>query len=511
MEPIPRRRFYAAVSAQEFIVLQRQTEQPLYQQLAGRVADDIRAGVFAAGSKVPSVRKLAGQYGVSISTVTQAYAWLEDQGWISARPQSGYFVRSHVSSAEQQIPPLSAGDKPSAVTKAEFINGMLAKINRPAMINLGAAIPRPDWLPQRVLQTHIQKVSRFHSAEVFDYLFSPGLEELRNQVAVRMRDVNVRCQADDVVITHGCAEALALCLRAVTNPGDLIAVESPCYYGFLQTADMLGLKIIEIPTDPQQGMSVDALQLALQQWPVKVIQVSSRYSNPTGCSMPVEQQKKLMALASQYQVPVIEDDVYGETGYPVARGQAQPPASVLKTYDQDGLVLYCSSFSKTVSAGLRVGWCIPGRWYRQVTERQTFTTFSAASLSQYAMLSYLQNGHYDRHLRQFRVRAANSMQRFIHAIRQYFPPGTRVSEPAGGFILWVCLPEGVSAMDLHYEAAQRSVIIIPGDVFSNTEHFSNYIRINTAITWSEDVEDAIKILAQLVKKQQQKYSGSVGA
>jgi len=482
-------------------MLQRQADQPLYIQLAEQVADDIRNGVYSAGSKVPSVRKLASQRGVSISTVTQSYAWLEDQGWISAKPQSGYFVRSDVTPDMSQVPPLSQGDEPGEVTKAEFINQMLARINQPAMVNLGAAIPHISWLPQRALQTHIQKVSRFQTADVLDYMFSPGLEELRSQIAVRMRDVGVRSTADDIVVTHGCAEALTLCLRAVTQPGDLVAVESPCYYGFLQIANMLGLKIIEIPTDPQTGISIDALKLALQQWPIKVIEVSSRFSNPTGSSIPAEKQQELVQLATEYQVPIIEDDIYGDIAFPTPKGKLPPPTSVLKTYDHEGWVLYCSSFSKTVAAGLRVGWCVPGRWRKQVMERQTFTTFSAASLSQYAMSSYLLNGHYDRHLRQFRAKAATNMQRFIQAIRQYFPSGTKINEPAGGFILWLCLPQGVSAMELHYEALKQSIVVVPGDLFSNTEHFSGYLRINTATPWSDEVEQALKTVGELVSRQ----------
>lgn len=482
-------------------MLQRQAEQPLYLQLADHIADDIREGIYASGSKVPSVRKLAQQHGVSISTVTQAYAWLEDQGWISARPQSGYYVRSDIALGSDERPPLSLGDEPRDVTKGEFINQMLTRINRPATVNLGAAIPHISWLPQRALQTHIQKVSRFQTADVLNYTFSPGVEELRSHIAVRMRDVGVRCLSDDIVVTHGCAEALTLCLRSVTQPGDLVAVESPCYYGFLQIAKMLNLKVIEIPTDPQTGISIDALKLALQQWPIKAIEVSSRYSNPTGCSIPAENQQQLVALAQQYEVPVIEDDIYGDISFPTLRGQKQAVNSVLKTYDKDGWVLYCSSFSKTVAAGLRVGWCIPGRWKNKVMENQTFTTFSASSLSQYALLSYLQNGHYDRHLRQFRTQAATNMQRFIQAVRDYFPQGTKINEPAGGFILWVALPQSVDAMALHYDALQASIVVTPGDLFSNTEHFSNFIRLSAAVPWNEQTEQALKTLGALVEKQ----------
>ena len=481
------------------------TTDPLYRQVARELIADIEAGVYPVGHKVPSVRRLSKTREVSISTVSQAYSWLEDQGWLMARPQSGYYVRSCFSPVPREqvadaLPPASQGEAPAEFTKAGLITDMLGQINRSSQINLGAAIPAPEVLPLRQLQTHINKVSRFHTAAVLDYQFSPGLEALRRQMAARMRDVGVRCLASDIIITNGCAEALTLCLRATMRAGDLLAVESPCYYGVLQVAGLLGLKIIEIPTDPQTGISVEALQLALEQWPVKMVAVNSRYSNPTGSVIPQDNQKMLLRLAEQYDIGIIEDDVYGELGYPGTAGD-QPFNTVLKTFDRDGRVLYCSSFSKTLSAGLRVGWCIPGRWYRQVCEQQTFTTFSAPSLSQYAVSSYLQNGQYDRHLRQLRPKMAEYTRRMLDAVHRYFPPGTKVTEPRGGFILWLALPPPVDATELYHAAARQSVAIVPGGLFSNTGHFDHCIRINTSLPWNKDIDRALQTLATLTAKQ----------
>ncbi len=263
----------------------------LYRQVASQVAKDIEQGVYQAEQKVPSVRKLSKQLQVSISTITQAYALLEDQGLIRAKPQAGYFVRQGASD-EPVPPPLSQGAEPKAVTKIDLINHILANAHEKSSVNLGCAIPDYSFLPYRSLQTHMQKVTRFEMEEVFNYQFSPGLESLRAQIALRMRDVDLRCHADDIVITQGCSEALHLCLSSATQRGDIIAVESPCYYGFLQMAKLRGLKVIEIPTDPSHGISLDALTLALEQWPIKAIMLTSRYSNPTGGSINTEKQKK---------------------------------------------------------------------------------------------------------------------------------------------------------------------------------------------------------------------------
>jgi len=488
-------------------MLSNEKTEPLYRRIACELIADIEAGVYPVGQKIPSVRHMSKIRSVSISTVTQAYSWLEDQGWLMARPQSGYYVRSCFTPALAErepgtLPPASRGGQPTEFTKSALINDMLGQINLPSQINLGAAIPDPKLMPLRQLQTHINKVSRFHTAEILDYQFAPGFEPLRRQLAARMRDVGVRCLADDIIITNGCAEALALVLRATMKAGELIAVESPCYYGLLQVAGLLGLKIIEIPTDPQHGMSLDALQLALQQWPVKMVAINSRYSNPTGAVLAENQQKKLLRLAEEFDIGIIEDDVYGELGHPGTGGE-KPVNTVLKTFDRDGRVLYCSSFSKTLAAGLRVGWCIPGRWFQRVCEQQMFTTFSAPSVSQYAVSSYLENGQYDRHLRQLRPRVAEYMRRMLDAVHSYFPAGTQVTEPQGGFVLWLALPQPVDAKKLYHAASQRSVTIVPGGLFSNTRQFDHCIRLNSSLAWNSELDNALKILAQLTEEQLQ--------
>lgn len=466
----------------------------LYRQIADELAEDIEQGMYHAGQKVPSVRQMAKQRAVSISTINQAYGLLEDRGFIRSKPQSGYFVREGIELVSTP-PPMSSGSEPEEVTKASIISQMLATCNQPTHVNLGAAIPDLNCTPYHSLQAHIQKASRFQAREVFNYLFAPGHEPLRNQIAIRMREVNVRCHHDDIVITHGCAEAIALALRCNTQAGDIVAVESPCYYGFLQQANLLGLKVIEIPTDPNTGISVDALTLALQQWPIKVVAVTSRYSNPTGATLSEQKQRDLVSLAKRYDIKIIEDDVYGELGFD------QPIRTVLKSFDDDGRVIYCSSFSKTISPGLRIGWMLAGSSTKAVVDNQMFNTFSPSALSQYAMSSYLQTGHLDKHLRNMRKFYSDNIDRMVNTIRQHFPKCTRVSRPKGGFILWVCLPDEVSVVKLQTECLAHNINIVPGDIFSNGDEFSHYMRLNCAIPWNETVESALKKVGTLASKQ----------
>ncbi len=478
----------------------------LYRQVAADLANDIEQGVYLAEQKIPSVRKLSKQLQVSISTINQAYALLEDQGLIRAKPQAGYFVRKGAND-EPVAPPVSQGGQPKAVTKTELINHVLENVNEKSSIDLGCAIPNHSFLPYRSLQTHMQKVTRFNMEEVFKYQFSPGLESLRSQIALRMRDVGLRCHADDIVITQGCSEALHLCLSSATQRGDIIAVESPCYYGFLQMAKLRGLKVIEIPTDPTHGISTDALKLALEQWSIKAVMVTSRYSNPTGGSISSEKQKQLVELARQFDCQIIEDDIYGEmplennlginSGF---KGNREPINTVIKTHDVDDRVMYCSSYSKTVGPGLRIGWCIPGRNKKSVIQAQRFSTMATSSLPQLTMASYLQNGHYDKHLRSLRQRVTENIKLFSQAVQLYFPKETRLAIPTGGFILWICLPENVSSIELLHRAQAESISIIPGDIFSNSDQFKNYIRLNCATPWNEGVKQAIARLGEMVEE-----------
>ncbi len=488
-------------------MLERTLEKPLYLQLADSLAADIQSGVFPVGHKIPSVRKMSAQKGVSISTVSQAYAWLEDQGWLQARPQSGYYVRSAFAAndpeGEPRLPVSEPEKTPTKVTKVELITELLDELKTPSMVNLGATIPEDSLMPQRQLQQHIQKAARYHIDEVLQYQFSPGYPALRQQLAVRMRDAGVHCGASEIVVTHGCVEALTLCLRATTKPGDLLAVESPCYYGFLQLAELLGLNVLEIPTDPQTGMSVEALELALSQWPIKVVLLTARFSNPHGSIIPVARQKQLVSLARRYDIDLLEDDIYGELAFigdkgPNSARAADGAFSALKAWDTDGRVMYCSSFSKTLSAGLRLGWCLPGRHFKQVVKEQTFTTFSASTLSQYAVQSYLQHGHYDRHLRKLRQVITENFARFKLEIRRFFPEETLISCPNGGYCLWIQLPDGIDSTKLYHLARERSITVVPGSLFSNSDRFDHYLRLNIAVPWNDKLEEALRTLGQLV-------------
>jgi len=462
----------------------------LYQRIAHQLAEDIRRGVYRPGERVPSVRKMSMQLSVSHATVLQAYANLEDQGMIRARPQSGFYVH-HTPALTAPTPDIAQVERPTLVTRSSIINEVLSDSRREGLIPLGAAVPHVDYLPVRALHQQLAKVTRFQSQRAFSYMFSPGYEPLRRQVAIRMRDAGVVVGPDDVVITHGCVDALQMSLRVLTKPGDLIATESPSYYGLLQLADLLGLKVIEIPCDPDTGMSLEALQLAASQWPIKALVLTARLSNPLGGTMPDARQKRLLKMAASFDIQIVEDDIYGELMF--------DPGSIkaLKSNDLDGRVIYCSSFSKTISPGVRIGWILPGRYREEIQRLQTFSTHSACSVTQMGVAAYLENGGYDRHLRYIRHEYRKNLSVFQLAVQRYFPDGTQMTRPTGGFILWVSLPARINTKELHVQAMERGISIAPGLIFSNTEQFNHCIRLNCALPWTAEAERALKALGEL--------------
>ncbi len=466
----------------------------LYQQIAQQLADDISRGVYQAGERVPSIRKMSVQLGVSHATVLQAYASLEDQGFIRARPQSGYYVHPNAM-LTAPTPDIAKVEKPSKVTRGSIIEQVLSESRRDDnVMALGAAVPHIDYLPLRPLQQHLAKVTRFNSQKAFSYMFSPGYEPLRRQVAIRMRDAGVAVNPAQVTITHGCVEAMQLALRVTTKPGDIVATESPIYYGFLQLAELLGLKVVEIPTDPTTGLCLDSLQMALERWSVKALVMTSRLGNPLGAVMASERQKQLLKLMRSFNVPVIEDDIYGELMFEEGSHKA------LKGYDKHGQVIYCSSFSKTLSPGVRVGWLVAGPYQEAVQRLQTFTTHTACSVTQLAVASYLENGGYDRHLRHVRQEYRKNLTAYQLAVQRYFPEGTQITRPQGGFILWISLPGKINTQDLHRLALEHGISIAPGVIFSNSEQFNHCMRLNCAIPWRKETDQALATLGRLANE-----------
>ncbi|HEX8796580.1 MAG TPA: PLP-dependent aminotransferase family protein [Polyangiaceae bacterium] len=466
----------------------------LYEELATDLARLVSKGTLRPGDRLPSVRQLSDQRGVSVSTVLQAYLLLENRGIVETRPQSGHYVRAQRLSlvAEPRTP--RAATQATRVSVSDLIARVYSASRDPRNVLLGAGFMSPELLPTEALNRRLAAVARAAGGAGIAYDPPPGLPALRRAIARRAADCDVALGADDVVTTVGTMEALHLCLRAVTRSGDTVVVESPAYYGVLQLVESLGLRVVEVPANAGTGVDLARLDEALRQHPVRACLLVPTFSNPLGALMPDDAKRELVRMLARREVPLIEDDIYGDLGFDGARPR---PA---KAFDRHGLVMLCTSFSKTLAPGYRVGWVAPGRW-RDVVERLKFAqTVGTPTLPQMAIADFLENGGYERHLRRLRRSLADQVGRVSDAIAEHFPPGTRISRPRGGFLLWVEMPPGKNALDLHDRALARGISIAPGPIFSAKQRFTNCLRLSCAWPWTDRIERAIRTLGELARR-----------
>ncbi|MFD1381838.1 PLP-dependent aminotransferase family protein [Rhodanobacter aciditrophus] len=463
-------------------------DQTLYQKVADQIETHIQEGLFKLGERIPSVRKASAQMEVSMATVLQAYRLLEDRGVIKAQPQKGYFVHS-IPTQPLKVRPQSTADQD------ESIQTMLANVLRLSqdtnVTQFGAAIPNNQFLPIRQLQRSVGRLMRLEPDICAAYAFTPGSEVLRRQIAIRMLDTGCKLSPEDILITLGCQHALMLALQSTTMPGDTIAIESPSYHGILQAAKALHLKVIEIPCHWDTGLDLSMLANALAEHPIKACVVSPENQNPTGAQMPQPARHELLTLAANYDITIIEDDVYGELCY------QSPRLPSLKALDRQDKVIYCGSFSKSIAPGFRVGWIIGGKQQAAIAQQAYVQSFATPTLTQVAIANFLENGAYDRHLRKTRQTYQQNLSYFQGAITKHFPVGTHYSAPKGGFILWVTLPKEINALALHKLALQHKIGLLPGHALSHSGTFTHHIRINYALPWNNHTETALKTLGRL--------------
>ncbi|TDV64416.1 PLP-dependent aminotransferase family protein [Pseudomonas sp. LP_7_YM] len=457
----------------------------LYVNLASLLGTRIENGFYRPGDRLPSVRALSLEHGVSLSTVQQAYRLLEDNGLASPRPKSGYFVP-----ASRKAPALPAVGRPAQrpvdISQWDQVLELARAVPHPDIVQLARGMPDLTSPTLRPLTQALGKISRRQDMPGLYYDNIYGTQCLRDQVARLLLDSGTRIDPNDLVITTGAQEGLAVSIRSICQPGDIVAVDSPSFHGAMQALKGLGMKALEIPTDPITGISLDALELALEQWPIKAIQLTPSCNNPLGYIMPEARKRALLTLAQRFDVAIIEDDVYGDLAY------TYPRPRTIKSFDEDGRVLLCSSFSKTLAPGLRVGWIAPGRYLDRVLHMKYISTGSTATQPQLAIAEFLKAGHYEPHMRRMRNQYQRSRDLMTDWVTRYFPEGTRVSRPQGGFMLWIELPEDFDSLRLNRALEGQGVQIAVGSIFSASGKYRNCLRMNFAAKPTPKIEEAVR-------------------
>ncbi len=463
----------------------------LYEDVSHLVHTMIENGTLNPGDKVPSLRKMSQQLNISIATVSQAYVRLEEQGLLEAVPQSGFYVSQSSQSAETPIHP-TIGTRVRRPQTGKSISTIFSDSRRPDVIRLGIANPASELLPYKALGRTLKRVCSTHSQTVISYSPPNGNQELRRQIALRFSRQGKPVAAEDVIITNGATEALMISLQSVAKAGDVVAVATPSYFSTIQMIANLGILVVEIDSDVNTGLSLDALSKAMSSHDIKAVIASCNFANPTGSLMPVDQKKLLVETLAKMNIPLIEDDVYGDLYF-----TEKKPLSC-KTLDNKGLVLHCNSFSKTLAPGFRIGWVIAGQYSEKLSKLKQVSSLSGPTLQQLALAEFLSGGQYDRHMARCRSIYKQQMEATRNAIIREFPNGTRISSPKGGFTLWVQLPRGLNTFDLYARAIEQKISIIPGPLFSATDKYTNYLRICASILWTPEVRQAISRLGVII-------------
>ena len=465
-----------------------------YVALADEIQENIMTGQFRPGEKLPSLRKLHNQLGLSVSTIHQAYIELEKRGRVEAREKSGFYVRALL---KNPLPsPRKDQEKaaPSRVKINALAETILSDLQSENMLQLGAAVASREFMPVKQLSRIMKSMSVDElGTSIATYDPCIGNTDLRHALAKQMLGNACKVFPNDIITTNGCLEAVSLCLRAVADPGDTILVESPVFHCFLQLIEDLNMYVLELPGCPDQGMDPDAFEAIVSSNDIKACLLNTNFQNPLGSVLSPEGKKAVLKIANSRGLPIIEDDIYGDLYY----GDKRP--ATFKSMDTSGSVLYCSSFSKTLAPGLRAGWTIPGKYREKVIRLKLNTQLSCPGISHRVAARFMETGAYDRHLRRLRNQVKNQASALAIAISNHFPKDTRLTFPRGGMMIWIELNKAIDTMTIYQRARTHNVSIMPGRICSSSDRYNHCLRLNCGIKWGPELEKGVALLGRLIR------------
>ena len=484
---------------------------PLYRRLAGDYAQAMGLGTLRVGERMPSVRELMRRHQVSLSTALQLLRHLETQGHLEARPRVGYFVRDARIPASGALdltsePDLSQPVQPGAQAHFVGINehiSLLLERGRQAevFLDVGGCTPPPALFDHKHLNQLVARLLREHPQLLVQgrsLLANQGNHPLFQQaMARRALASGIRVAPTDVLATTGNSEAVSLALAAVARPGDMVAVESPTYYGLLQVVESLQLQTLEIPCSPRTGLSIEALELAFQTQPrLKAVVVVPELQMPLGTRMPDTHKARLVALCAQYGAALIEDDSYG------LFVEGSQPVKPLKAWDSvSGHVVYCQAFNKSLAPGLRQGWMNGGQWHGRIQMLKFAQSRNTQTLGQMVVAEVLGSPAHQRSLERLKAQLKAQREAMARLVARHFPVGTRMSLPAGGLCLWLELPEGFSSAQLFGDALAQGIRIAPGSMFSNSGRYEHCMRLACTHPVDATVDKAMQLLGSMACRQ----------
>ncbi|MFL9831475.1 PLP-dependent aminotransferase family protein [Flavobacterium sp. ST-87] len=465
----------------------------LYLKIARIIEEQIHIGSLKTGEKLPSIRTVQKIYGISINTVKQAFLELESKSLIESKPKSGYYVSNFFDTrlALPSISKLHLSDKEK--TPEDLISKVFNTLTDKNITQFSLGVTDKSMLPIAKLNKGINKVLRQLDDSGTGYEPAQGNLNLRRNVAKWSFTWGGNLTEKDIVTTSGALNALFYALITVTKPGDTVAIETPLYFGILQMIKSLGLHIIELPTHPVTGVSLEDLKKVLPQ--ISACCFVTNFNNPLGSCMPEENKKEVVRLLTQHNIPLIEDDLYGDLFF----GASRPKPC--KAFDKEGIVMWCGSVSKTLAPGYRVGWVAPGKFKNKLIRKKLLHTISSPPLYQEVIADFMEHGRYEHHLRGLRNTLYSNYLQFQRTIEEHFPENTKISKPQGGFVLWLELDPKIDTALLFDIAIQQKIGFAPGRMFTQHDQYNNCMRLNFGLKWDDKVENSLKKLGLLIKQQ----------
>ncbi len=466
-----------------------------YVELADRIQDQIEKGAFKLSEKLPSLRALCQKTGYSMTTVFQAYIELEQRGVVEPRQRSGYYIRPRLERLRRSAGVRHYEMLPQKIDIDDLIHQLTADMGNPRILKLGGVAVAPEHLPARRIHKQIKSITQKQIlGMIAGYVHPQGDALLRQQISNLLFPIIPTVSMEDIIITNGCTEALNLSLKAVARFGDTVIVESPTDPWLRQTLKDSNLYGLEIPTDPRTGIDLDSVEKSINQEKIAACIVNANCQNPLGFIMPDDRKKKLLDLLNEKDIPTIENDVCGELYF----GKQRP--NPIKKWDTNQTVLYCSSFSKVLAAGLRIGWVVPGRYKAAITRMKLNRSMISPTLNQAVVANYLKEGSYERHLRRLRKTIKLQYGYCAAALSKHFPKTVKMTSPVGGLSIWIQLPDGIKGSDVYYQVREKGISILPGFLCSGLDVYDRYIRIGYGGSWDETMEQAIQTIGTIIKK-----------
>lgn len=451
---------------------------------------NIRAGIYKPGHKLPSVRELKDKYRLSTNSVQNGYEYLINQGLVESVPKSGYYVNRQFGKSHE---PVKTNRSP-IIRDALFENSLasitsLRKGRKLSEFNVAA--PGDLLIPQKLLLRTMQQVVREQGANLLRYYPSNGLPDLKDAIARRAAGYQTLLNPDELIVTDGALQALYIALASVCTAGDVVAVESPCVFSILEVIRVLHLKVIEIPIDRDSGFDVNFLRKACAKNKVSAVLLTPNFHNPTGILLTDEKKKAVLSVAQDYEIAVIENDIYGDLNFNGIR------PTTIKSFDDSGLVMTYSSYAKTLAPGIRLGWLSPGKFIQKAEQIKFSLGSTVSPIYQETVNRLLSASSYERHLKAFRKQLSENAALTLDLLYDNFPEGTSITVPAGGYSIWIKMPEATN-MDYFYAQCEKiGIRFTPGYTFSFSDTFSNYFRVVFADAYTPKRIEAIKQAGQL--------------